>query len=452
MTNQRRQLSWAAMGLTHLFLLVSFTNASSYDDTLGLKLESIVTSSASTASTAALPNQAPLALPTSPWHPKQATSDPTTTTTEPETNNNLQQQSNIPSDNNNNNNMQNQHHHHYHHHPLAPLRRRRRRSPLWTIPFVASAASFVSFRRTSRLFHGLVQWMSDNTWVPKTFKELNLQANVVTQVINGPVITSISVLFASLVSMTISSLYQRQADIRLCLTNEIQALRILHTILQPPTVLSSSSSSHAYASASPTTMTPEEKHLAQAQDYLHQYIQYFADEINSRGMKRPSVSFPSNGNTNTDNPHHHNDHKNEDDEEEADHPPPPLLALLAWCQQEPVFPAATGAASSSLLYANVSDWVCRLWSDRSHRHLAWSSTFPMVHYITLTFLAVGIGIAFLVATDQSTSIFLDGLPVRILWSILMGSFTALAVICYDLSSPFGGAYQVTTATTTMPWI
>ena len=114
------------------------------------------------------------------------------------------------------------------HHSVSPLRwqHQRRHSPLWIIPFVASSVSFVSFKRTSRIFHGLVQWMSGNTWIPKSFKELNLQANVVTQVINGPVITSISVLFASLVSMTVSSLYQRQADIQLCLTNEIQALQI----------------------------------------------------------------------------------------------------------------------------------------------------------------------------------------------------------------------------------
>ncbi len=335
--------------------------------------------------------------------------------------------------------------------PSSPLhrRRRRRRSPLWTIPFVASAASFVSFKRTSRIFHGVVQYMSDNTWIPKTFKELNLQANVVTQVINGPVITSISVLFASLVSMTISSLYQRQADIRLCLTNEIQAIRILQTmlLLQPPPPRASMQQQPPPRPPS-SSSTPEVWHLAQAQEYLKQYIQYFAEEINSRGMKRPSRSD-------------HND-DNMDitrvDDDEIDEPPPALLALLAWCQQEPCSssssimetqlqaqPSASPltASSSSLLYASVSDWVCRLWSERSHRHLAWTSTFPMVHYVTLTFLAVGISISFLVATDQSTSIFLEGLPVRILWSILMGSFTALAVICYDLSAPFGGAYQVT---------
>ena len=171
-------------------------------------------------------------------------------------------------------------------------------------------------------------------------------------------------------------------------------------------------------------------------------------------MKRPSRADNTITNKN-------NKNNNELEEEDDDaQPPPPLLALLAWCQQEPTTtilssvetqlqaqPPPFVTASNSLLIASVSDWVYRLWSEQSHRHLAWTSTFPMVHYITLTFLAVGISIAFLVATDQSTSIFLEGLPVRILWGILMGSFTALAVVCYDLSAPFGGAYQVTTATT-----
>jgi dolichyl-phosphate-mannose--protein O-mannosyl transferase len=75
--------------------------------------------------------------------------------------------------------------------------------------------------------------------------------------------------------------------------------------------------------------------------------------------------------------------------------------------------------------------------------MAMQIAFPAMHYVTLALLAMAICISFLVATDQSKVIF-ESLQVRILWTILIGSFTSLAVVCYDLSSPFVGAYKVST--------
>ena len=66
--------------------------------------------------------------------------------------------------------------------------------------------------------------------------------------------------------------------------------------------------------------------------------------------------------------------------------------------------------------------------------------FPTMHYIALAFLALSICLSFLVATDQSRHI-LESMQVRMLWSILIGSFTSLAVVCFDLSRPFAGAYK-----------
>lgn len=71
-----------------------------------------------------------------------------------------------------------------------------------------------------------------------------------------------------------------------------------------------------------------------------------------------------------------------------------------------------------------------------------TATFPTVHYQTLALLAASIVISFLVATAQAESIFLRGMPVRVLWSVLITSFTALGVVCFDLAKPFGGAYHV----------
>jgi hypothetical protein len=100
-------------------------------------------------------------------------------------------------------------------------------------------------------------------------------------------------------------------------------------------------------------------------------------------------------------------------------------------------------ASTDFFLSQLQSLTHRVLQERSNRWLAMRALqFPTVHYVTLSLLALSIGVAFLVATDGAEFIFLHGLPVRILWSLLVTSFTALAVLCYDLSRPFGGAYRV----------
>jgi len=95
------------------------------------------------------------------------------------------------------------------------------------------------------------------------------------------------------------------------------------------------------------------------------------------------------------------------------------------------------------LISRVQRCVDQILKQRSYRWLALRALhFPPIHYITLALLATGIAISFLVATDEAEFIFLRGLPVRILWTVLCTSFCALATLCFDLSRPFGGAYRV----------
>jgi hypothetical protein len=101
----------------------------------------------------------------------------------------------------------------------------------------------------------------------------------------------------------------------------------------------------------------------------------------------------------------------------------------------------TGKGGASPLLVVAYDTVTRIQHARCDRWMSLQIKFPAMHYVTLSLLAMAICISFLVATDQSLVIF-ESLQVRILWTILIGSFTSLAVVCYDLSSPFVGAYQV----------
>ena len=121
-----------------------------------------------------------------------------------------------------------------------------------------------------------------------------------------------------------------------------------------------------------------------------------------------------------------------------------LPALLTWTNvafNKLSLKARTGGTGRSL--EKIQDMTYQLLIERSNRWLALEAMhFPAVHYLTLSTLALSIGISFLVATDQAGFIFLQGLPVKILWTVLAGSLAALGVLCYDLSRPFGGAYHV----------
>ena len=100
------------------------------------------------------------------------------------------------------------------------------------------------------------------------------------------------------------------------------------------------------------------------------------------------------------------------------------------------------AATAEAIEAQVRTLAQNLMNERGRRWMALQTApFPMVHFLTLTLLALSIVVSFLVATAQAEFIFLRGLPVRLLWSVLITSFTALGVVVFDLARPFRGAYH-----------
>ena len=80
---------------------------------------------------------------------------------------------------------------------------------------------------------------------------------------------------------------------------------------------------------------------------------------------------------------------------------------------------------------------------RSERLAVLQTTFPFVHWFTLTLLGFSIIFSFLLAADQQTLLFLAPVQLRVLFSVLVGSLTATACICADLNDPFRGAFQIT---------
>lgn len=67
--------------------------------------------------------------------------------------------------------------------------------------------------------------------------------------------------------------------------------------------------------------------------------------------------------------------------------------------------------------------LTRLRGERFRRLFALQSTYPVLHYVLLILLAGSICTAFLMETNQELLIFLSAIQLRILWSMLIGTFS-----------------------------
>lgn len=230
-------------------------------------------------------------------------------------------------------------------------------------------------------------------------------------------ITSISVLFASLVGLTISNFHKRQIDVHRSIVAEVHNFRALQSLLESPAAVLSFGSEqleiakalvqqHADTLFSPKYSTAAERRNAHEciESCLPALIQWRNEQALHR-MERQQQQQRGRG----------RDNKKQN------------------------FCSATAQSIEAQLEMRVEN----LMKERGRRWMALQTgPFPMVHYLTLTLLALSIVVSFLVATAQAEFIFVTGLPVRVLWSVLITSFTALGVVCFDLARPFRGAYHI----------
>jgi len=275
----------------------------------------------------------------------------------------------------------------------------------WLIPFFVALFSFTMFRFFTKCLFGLVR----KAWIPPNIDEINLQTNVVTQVVNGPVITSLSVVFASLISMTISNLHGRQIAVNQSLIGEVHQLRLLEALFLSSVVDHVTEKDHTLA------ITLLEKYRAHL----------FADGFSTRSEQSSSHLYVEST----------------------------LPAFLEWtfnvqCSAKP----KRGQSFDSVL-DEVRTIVVGILTERRNR---WKSLlavhFPPVHYAVLALLALCISISFLVATAQAGVLFsTEGQSsCRLLWVVLQTTLSALGVLCWDLSRPFRGAYVIERTSAAQP--
>jgi hypothetical protein len=261
------------------------------------------------------------------------------------------------------------------------------------IPICNPVLAYFSYEILAQHVNDIVEGLSDNSWVAVDGGAY--QAKIIAPAINGVVMPAISILFATLISNTVSSLRQRLLDIRLAINMESGDLRVLATMVD----------------AFPPGVRP---HQDRVRAYLIQYTSRLIAEC------RPGVQIDTL-------------------ETGMDSEMCGVLAQLN---------TMSSASSSSArvvpvgLLSESYAAVTRLHQERCRRISALQSTFPSLHFFLMTMLAVSICVAFLMETNQELLIFLNSIQLRILWTMLVGTFSALGVVCYDLCDPFGGSNKV----------
>lgn len=255
-------------------------------------------------------------------------------------------------------------------------------------PFFAAFASFFLYPTASRWFHSIAVLLSNNKWVPVDGGQL--QWSVLLPALNGVVMTCVSLLYANLISTTGTQLRNRQIKIQESLTTEIDGIRGLAQLLP---------------------FYPEGEVGAQSLcgSQLMVYIKLLTLELSpdSDPLSLRSAS-------------------------------PPLASYREKLHSTSILDGA--------LHDNIRErsyeMLDRAGTGRSSRIAALQNTFPPLHYVTITALTAAILFVFLIETDRPVILFLDNFQLRLIWSLLVGTLTAIYCIGIDLSSPFVGTYVV----------
>jgi Protein of unknown function (DUF4239) len=255
-------------------------------------------------------------------------------------------------------------------------------------PFVIPILAFTLYDAIAVNFAKILDLMANVNWVAVDGGAY--QAKIIAPAINGIVVPAISILFATLIGTTISTLRQRQLDIRTAINMEAGQLRILQSMVNsfPPTVNPNQCRFYLIQYTS--------RLIAESQPTVDVDSLDFAldSELNGLLMEFNRISNYA-----------------------TQHVPGPIMGeCYSACSQ--------------------------LYGERARRITALRSLFPPLHFIIVSTLAISICVAFLLESNQVLLVFLNAIQLRILWTMLVGTFSALAIVCYDLGNPFRGSYQI----------
>ena len=323
-------------------------------------------------------------------------------------------------------------------------------NPVLIIPILSPILAYATYDDVAKTFNTFIDILNvKRSWVPVDGGAY--QARIIAPAINGIVVPAISILFATLISNTVSTLRQRQIDIHTFLNKEAGELRLLSSMVESfpdacdqkmkcidyliqytsRLIAESSSGDNVGGNGSATTTGGGGGSIDGR--FLNWNGRNTIVELQgSTDSEMNGVVSMLNELSTLDYYYHNNNEYDNDHNGEDESSSKKMMKKKNLKPPDTILSESYGA-------------VVRLNSLRSARITALQSTYPILHYAILSTLAGSICLAFLIETNQELLIFLNAIQLRVLWTMLIGTFSALGVVCYDLSGPFRGQYQISNA-------
>ena len=246
------------------------------------------------------------------------------------------------------------------------------------------------------------------------------------------VVPSIALLFATLMSNTINTLRQRQLQIRTSLNTEANDLRMLSIMVDslPPDMREAKNHLREYLIQYASRVIAESK--PGLSEDLQTFIGSMDSEMNGFLGLWNKISMSSYGTMYVDTMLPASNYT----VDESHFDPYQKQLGLSPQQRQRIAPFL-----SPTIFSETYDALTRLRHERSVRLSSLQTTYPALHYLILGLLGGSICTVFLMETNQELLIFLSAIQLRILWSMLIGTFSALAVVNYDMRDPFQGSCE-----------
>ena len=278
----------------------------------------------------------------------------------------------------------------------------------WVMPPLLGTTAFASYPHTSRAFQQLLLTVSGaNTAASTTIDDTS--NSVIQAILSGPVTLSVSILFGTLVAMTIQTLYDRQKNIHQQLISQIEQVHDTQLLLQ----------------------SFPQPYQAKGMRLLQAFSTNSLQQLENGNLTATSIR----------------------DRREIS-----LLLLLLNDLSSPAKTPSTTETPNTL--SEVYNAVTRFQDIRVNLITALQTQFSPAHYANMIVLAATLLLVFLlqtvdvavvmdststatVSSSVTTATSAADFQLSLCWALLIGTYTLLGVVIYDLSTPWSGIFQTT---------
>ena len=263
-------------------------------------------------------------------------------------------------------------------------------SALILAPIVVPIGAFLCYETVARYTRMTLDILGQrNTWVAVDGNAY--QIAILAPVVNGVVVPAVSIALGTSVATTVSTLRQRQVDIRNLLNAELCAISNLRSA-----IAALEDGDHGRARQEMTSL-------------LRDYVSRLISEATA-GFQPDAARIADN---------------------ELNRLSSVLFSIDS--SKRRVQNAATAARQSVAVLQDV----------RSERLAKLAATYPSLHYVVLALCGLSIIAAFLLESDQEILRFLDAIQLRLLFAILVGAFAGLSTLLLDLADLHRGTLRIT---------